>query len=656
MCGISGFLGFDGLTSDSSSILRAMTDSITHRGPDSDGYWIDPNSQVALGHRRLSIIDLSAAGAQPMRSASGNWVVVFNGEIYNHLELRDELLSAGRAPAWRGHSDTETLLACFEQWGVEATLRRLVGMFAMAVWSVPERKLILARDRFGEKPLYFGWLGSSGTTLVFGSELRVLERHPLFEAKVDRQALARFMRHLCVSGIGSIATGVDKVPPGSMLVFALDRPRQYQSLKYWSLASVGESAEQVSRVSASADAEMLATLDSMLRRSIRGQMLSDVPLGAFLSGGIDSSLIVAIMQRLSDRPVRTFSIGFSEEGYNEAGFAKEVAKSLGTDHTELYVSAETARKVIPELPHIYDEPFADSSQIPTVLVSRLARQHVTVALSGDAGDEVFGGYNRYLLSHRYWPYLRRIPASLRRVAGRAVLSLAPDELERLGRAAGLNRRWAGVASKLQKTARVIGAESLSDLYQKLTTTWEEAVVLGANGLHQNATYELSGDDRDVSWMMRADLAHYLPSDILVKVDRAAMSTSLETRVPFLDHRLVEWAAALPLHYKIRSEQSGYQTKWLLRQALYQYVPRSLIERPKMGFGIPLADWLRGPLKSWADDLLDVSSLRNDGFLDAELVSRRWSEHRSGARDWEHHLWCVLMFQSWLQSKSGRRYS
>ncbi|MBM4231221.1 MAG: asparagine synthase (glutamine-hydrolyzing) [Gammaproteobacteria bacterium] len=652
MCGLTGLLGFRYLVADVDATVRAMVSALSHRGPDGEGVWIDRQAEVALGHRRLSIIELSDAGAQPMHSASGNWVTSFNGEVYNHLELREELFAAGNAPAWRSGSDTETLLACLDAWGIERTLSKVVGMFAMAIWSVRDRRLTLVRDRFGEKPLYFGWVGPGKDALVFGSELRSLEQHPAYVARIDRSALSGYMSHLCVSDDNSIAEGVRKVPPGSMIEFRLSEAGRGRERAYWVLPSAGVNGG-VSRD----DHEVVSSLEEMLRRSVRGQMLSDVPLGAFLSGGVDSSAVVGVMQSLSAKPIRTFSIGFSESSFDEAPYSKAVADYLRTDHTELYVSADAARAVIPELATIYDEPFADSSQIPTLLVSRLARRHVTVALSGDAGDEVFGGYNRYLLANQYWPKLRRIPSGVRGLLGRALLVLSPDQLSQLGQTVGFGRHFVGVGSKIQKAALVISAASEGELYSRLTSAWHEPVVLGGGYEHIGWRPEIGiSDSTDMSWMMRADIRHYLPSDILVKVDRAAMSTGLETRVPFLDHRLVEWANSLPLQFKIRREGGRYVTKWALRQVLYRYVPAALIDRPKMGFGIPLAEWLRGPLAAWADALLDPVSLRSAGYFDYQLVRQKWDEHQSRRRDWEHQLWCVLMFQAWLLGNSGRRYS
>lgn len=634
------------------SVLRAMAESVAHRGPDSAGYWIDQQSQVAMGHRRLAILDLSETGAQPMSSASGRWVMVFNGEVYNHQELRGQLESSGSAPVWRGHSDTETVLACLDAWGVEITVARLVGMFAMAIWSFADRRLTLVRDRFGEKPLYFGWLGLARDVLVFGSELRSIERHPAFVARVNRAALSGFVRHLAVSDEVSIADGISKVSPGSIVDFCLDDPGRARSRLYWEL---GRSSFTDYR--SEGDEGVVSSLDLILRRSVRGQMLSDVPLGAFLSGGVDSSAVVAIMQSLSSSPVKTFSIGFAEGGFDEAPHAKAVASHLGTDHTELYVSADAARAVIPDIASVYDEPFADSSQIPTLLVSRLARRHVTVALSGDGGDEVFGGYNRHLLAHRFWPTLRRLPPGVRGLVGKALLRLTPMQLEHLGHMGGLGRNFVGLGSKIQKLALVMSARNEAELYLRLTSAWHEPVVLGSDSEDQGWSPEMvQADSTDVSWMMRADIRHYLPSDILVKVDRAAMSASLETRVPFLDHRLVEWANSLPIRYKLRRENGRYTTKWALRQVLYRYVPAALIDRPKMGFGIPLAEWLRGPLSSWADALLDPVALQSAGYFDHRLIRRKWDEHQARRRDWEHQLWCVLMFQVWLLGDSGRRYS
>lgn len=652
MCGLAGGLSpADFATLN--AVLPAMTGALVHRGPDDGGCWVDPEAGIALGHRRLAILDLSPAGQQPMASASGRWVIAFNGEIYNHLDLRGALEADGHAPAWRGHSDTETLLAGFEVWGIAETVRRCIGMFAFAVWDRAQRELTLARDRLGEKPLYYGWQGAGDRAcFLFGSELAALKRHPAFSAPIDRGALALYMRHSYVPAPYSIHAGIHKLEPGQLLRLSA-RQREPQLERYWSLDQVVEAG--LENPFAGTEADAVNALERLLQEAIGRQMLADVPLGAFLSGGIDSSTVVALMQAQATAPVRTFSIGFDEAGYNEAEHAKAVAAHLGTAHTELYVRSEQALEVIPRLPSIYSEPFADSSQIPTYLVSALARRNVTVALSGDAGDELFGGYNRYVLADRLWSGIARIPASLRRLAATCMRAPSVDAWNTGVRPIrGLlpaSLRLANMGDKVHKAAGILDVPTLERLYLGLVSHWPNGVVLGGDP-HPTALDEvmpgLAGLE-GIQRMMALDALTYLPGDILTKVDRAAMAVSLETRVPFLDHRVVEFAWRLPLSMKLREGQG----KWLLRQVLYRHVPRSMVERPKMGFGVPIDAWLRGPLRDWAEALLDESTLRQQAFLDPALIRKRWREHMSGKRNWQHHLWDVLMFQAWQEAESRR---
>jgi asparagine synthase (glutamine-hydrolysing) len=649
MCGIAGFLPPSSRPdADPTAVALAMCARIMHRGPDSHGVWNDPDSGVTLGHRRLAIVDLSPQGHQPMVSASGRYVVVFNGEIYNHAELREQL---GPQP-WRGHSDTETLLASFERHGVVATLPMLVGMFAIAVWDRHERELTLARDRLGEKPLYFGALPSGD--FVFGSELRALEAHPRFDGAIDRDAIADLLQYSCIGAPRSIYAHVRKLEPGSWMTLPLSR--QTRSGRFWNLVEVAAAGLRRAAGPTPGDTEATDELERLLGQSIRGQIMADVPVGAFLSGGVDSSAVVALMTRHSSTRVRTFSIGFSEPGFNEAEFAKAVAQHLGTQHTEHYVTETDALAVVEQLPDLYDEPFADPSQIPTYLVSRMARRDVTVALSGDAGDELFAGYNRYRLASRTWRSLQRFPLPLRRGAAAAAVALSPGTWDRLFELPNAllpaRQRIGNAGDKLHKFAtRVMRAPTQLAMYEALLSQWDEVeqVVPGAGARRpriEALAATLRADAEGVDRMCLADQLGYLTDDILTKVDRAAMSVSLETRVPLLDHRIVEFAWGVPLHQKLR----GNESKWLLRQVLYRHVPRALIERPKQGFGVPLDQWLRGPLRDWAEDLLAEPRLRADGLLDADAVRRRWHEHLSGRRNWQYALWNVLMLQAWRHAR------
>ena len=646
MCGLVGgwsARNFDRLR----SALPRMSGALHHRGPDDGGQWSDGEAGIALGHRRLAIVDLSAAGHQPMASASNRFMIAFNGEIYNHLAVRRDLESAGAAPAWRGHSDTETLLAAIEAWGVEDTLRRCTGMFAFALWDRMEQQLWLARDRFGEKPLHYGW---QGKTFLFGSELKALRRYPGFDAPVDRRALALYLRHNAVPAPFSIHEGIAKLLPGHWLRMDrrdLEAGRCPAPRPYWLAADAV--ARGQAEPFAGGESDAIDALEQLLLDAVGQQMIADVPLGAFLSGGVDSSLIVALMQAQSTRPVRTFSIGFHESDYNEAAHAAAVARHLGTDHSELFVSPQEAMAVIPELPAIYDEPFADSSQIPTCLVARLARSHVTVALSGDGGDELFGGYARYFLAAAMWKRVSRVPMLMRRMGGQLVRSVPERGWDRLYAFAQplmpAHRRWTHPGDKLYKGANVILAADERSLYREMMSHWQPADLLG--DVVEPTGY---GPPRDApirnfsDHMMLDDACHYMADDILVKVDRAAMACSLETRVPLLDHRVFEFAWSLPQHFNMR----GGVGKYLLRQLLYRHVPPALIDRPKQGFGVPLHSWLRGPLKDWAASLLDPVRLKQQGYFHPEPIQRKWREHLSGTRNWQYQLWDILMFQAWLE--------
>jgi asparagine synthase (glutamine-hydrolysing) len=652
MCGITGFLVHPGRHGavEAENTALAMARAIARRGPDSFGAWTDPEAGIAFGHRRLAILDLSPAGHQPMSSPSGRYVICYNGEIYNHLDLRAELEAAGRAPSWRGHSDTETLVAGFDAWGVEATISRAVGMFAIAVWDREARLLTLIRDRMGEKPLYFGWQGAGADRVfLFGSELAALRAHPGFEGGIDRAAIVQLMRHGYVGEDLTIHEGLSRVQPGEIveIAWAAPEPRQRH---YWSGAEIAAFTPRRDITPGAATEEF----EALLLDAVERQMMSDVPLGAFLSGGVDSSTIVALMAKISARPVHTYSIGFQEERYNEAEFAKAIADHLGTDHTELYVDDAELRDVIPQLPDLWDEPFADSSQIPTYLVAKLAREHVTVALSGDGGDELFCGYDRYRQGAALMARTGGLPRPLRRAAAAAVQAVparAWGALLEPFRPTPQGKETNG--QRLHRLADYGAAADTEALHRLLVSRWRKPEAPVVNG-HEAASLLAEklpprGGLGDTERMMQLDMLAYLPDDILTKVDRAAMAVSLETRAPLLDHRLVEFAWSMPFDMKVRDGQS----KWLLRQVLYRHVPRELIERPKMGFEVPIGLWLRGALKDWAAALLEPSRLRNEGYFDPNLVSRVWQEHLSGF--WNHGLalWNVLMFQAWLEANGKR---
>lgn len=650
MCGIAGYLGRPSAhTSQSAAtVLAKMGEAIRSRGPDDRGEWYDLEAGIGLCHRRLSIVDLSAAGHQPMASTCGRYVLIFNGEIYNHVRLRKQLEAENGISGWRGHSDTETLLAGFVCNGVIATLQSAEGMFAFALWDRELRVLTLGRDRLGEKPLYYGWQQG---VFLFGSELKALRQHPDFVGGIDKSALTLYLRHNYVPAPYSIHPGISKLMPGSVLTLSL-QAREPDITEYWTVGDVVQGRQSYSKPPTDAVTE----LDGLLKSVIADQLVADVPLGAFLSGGVDSSAIVALMQQVSPTPVKTFSIGFQEDLFDEAPHAKAIAQHLGTEHQELYVSSTQAMAVIPKLPQMYDEPFADSSQIPTFLVAQLARNDVAVALSGDGGDEVFCGYNRYLIADRGWNRMRVVPESARRWIGKSITAIPPGTWDAILTPTSIlmtqKHKHQNMGDKLHKFAGILDSSSLDELYYRLISLVQNPAMLVPDSVEPAGIWDLIKSFRGVdgiSKMMALDLATYLPDDNLVKVDRAAMANSLETRVPILNHRVVEFAWSLPLDYKLRNGT----TKWILREVLYRYVPRTLIERPKMGFGVPIEVWLRGPLKEWAEEILFDPIVQHDCGLDMMTVRKIWSEHISMRRNWHHSLWGILMFLAWFRHQNEK---
>jgi asparagine synthase (glutamine-hydrolysing) len=650
MCGFAGYIDARAASEKAAleSAARKMAEVLRHRGPDDDGVWSDSRAGVAFGHRRLSILDLSAAGHQPMFSPTNRFVVVYNGEIYNCEELRQALLSENPNLRFRGHSDTEVMLAAFEQWGVESSLEHLNGMFAFALWDQRDNSLFLARDRFGEKPLYYGWAGHN---FLFGSELNALRAHRAFDAEISRDALAAYLRFNCIPAPYSVYKSIYKLPPGSFLQYSAG---EVKIKTYWSLRACVLRAMSEPFHGSVDDA--CDKLDRLLRDAVKLRMQADVPLGAFLSGGIDSSVIVALMQAQTTRPVRTFSIGFHDPAYDEARDARAIAQHLGTDHTELYVTSDQAISVVGSLPEIYDEPFADSSQIPTLLISELTRRHVTVSLSGDGGDEVFGGYNRYTWGGTLWNCFKHVPNLLRGVLAEAIGAIGTQTWDAAFDHARpvLPKNWHQrmPGYKLHKVAELLRSADPLSMYERMASHWfnPESVVLGAGArppMHivDHQWLALRNFEQQAMYL---DTITYLPNDILVKLDRASMAVSLEGRIPYLDPRVVEFAWSLPQTMKVRPNEG----KWILRQVLYRYVPRQLVERPKMGFGIPLDSWLRGPMRDWAEALLDPRRLQQEGFFNPEPVRQKWSDHILGRGAWQYHLWDILMFQLWLEHQKS----
>lgn len=642
MCGIAGLWrpgGFSPGDAAEEDVAR-MTARLAHRGPDGEGVWSDPAAGIALGHRRLAIIDVSDAGRQPMASADGRFLVTYNGEIYNYAALRDRL--AARGHVFAGHSDTEVMLAGIVEWGLEALLQEAVGMFAIALWDRRDGCLTLARDRLGIKPLYYGW---SGDTLLFASQPGAFALTRGWRGRIDPAALAAYFHYNYIPVPLCIWQGFAKLPPGTCLQLRSPGDRAARPQPFWDLGAVVAEA-RAGRDERLDDAEGVARIEARLREAVRLRMVSDVPLGALLSGGIDSSAVVALMQAQSPRPVKTFTIGFAVPGYNEAEQAKAVAAHLGTDHTELYLGPEDALALVSEMPESFDEPFADASQIPTVLVSRLARSAVTVALSGDGGDEVFAGYTRYALVQRLAGSLGLLPAPARRLLGGGIQLLPPEGWTRAAQLLPERHRPRLFGDRLHKLARILGFADGDDLYERLLAVWPEPPLrpeaLAAAALPDHARRVAAALPDLTERMMMRDMLHYLPDDILAKVDRASMSVGLEARVPLLDHRVVAAAWALPARFRIR----GGTAKWVLREVLARHVPRALTDRPKMGFAVPIEHWLRGPLRAWAEDLLSPAALDAGGLIDGPLVRQRFAEHLSGRRNWQYQLWGVLMFEAW----------
>ena len=658
MCGITGIFSNIARKDLEASVLK-MSQTLTHRGPDDSGVWVDKNNNITLAHQRLSILDLSSAGHQPMKSPCGRFIVAFNGEIYNHLELREKLDILDNKNTWNGSSDTETLVAAFSFWGIEKTLDKLSGMFAISVWDSKVKRLYLIRDRFGEKPLYYGW---SNGVFMFGSELKALRSYKGFDNEIDRNALSLYMQYMYVPSPYSIFKDIYKLDPGCILqidsIGTVDSPKKITSsefnakgvsIKKW--YSLSEVAKKSQKNLITNQQDSINFLESTLYKTVENQLISDVPLGAFLSGGVDSSMIVALMSKISNNPVKTFTIGFNERGYDEAVYAKKVSKHLKTDHHELYVSPKDAYEVIPNLPNLYDEPFADSSQIPTYLVSKLAREHVTVSLSGDSGDELFGGYNRYLWGKDVWNKLKWMPSEMRSFLGKGIQKVPLSIWNNLGDSLPKKYEIEFMGSKVHRLAnRLKTVNNLNDMYYSLVSEDYQGdnIVLGTGA---SLSTKLTSDRIIAKFpdsehrMMLWDAITYLPDDILTKVDRAAMGVGLETRIPFLDHKVVELAWRMPLEMKIKNKVG----KWPLRQVLYKHVPKELIERPKAGFAIPVGRWIRGPLREWADELLDAARIHREGYFNPEMVQQLWQQHLSEKYDWTPRLWAILMFQSWLEN-------